>query len=92
MATTEDNREIEQLKGELETLRKDFRQLTDTFKSMSRQQLNAGADYARQSADQVRGQAREATQSLEHEISQRPFSSVAAAFGIGFIMGKLLDR
>lgn len=89
---TPENKEVDQLKAELDSLRKDFTQLTDTFKQMSREQVQAGTDQARDSAQQLGNQARDAAQNVEQEISARPLTSVLAAFGIGFIVGKLLDR
>lgn len=97
MATPEqtansDKTEVEQLKADLDSLRRDVSQLTDTLKRSSREQVQAGTAQARESANQLGNQARDATRNLEQEIGQRPMTSVLAAFGIGFVVGKLLDR
>ncbi|MDT0618966.1 hypothetical protein RM531_10810 [Salinisphaera sp. P385] len=84
--------EVQALKDDLQTLRQDFSQLTESLKNNLREEFGAGADAARASAAQVQDRAREATRSLEAEVAARPLTSVAAAFGVGFLLGKLLDR
>lgn len=84
--------EIDELKHELETLRADFAQVMDSMKRATGAQAQAGVDAARDSADKLRGHARDAAESLESEIQARPYTSVLTAFGVGFVLGKLLDR
>lgn len=84
--------ELDDLKKELETLRGDFSSLLDTLKKTSGAQAQAGVDAARDSAERLRGHASDAAASLESEIQDRPYTSILAAFGIGFLLGKLLDR
>ncbi|MDT0634692.1 hypothetical protein [Spectribacter hydrogenoxidans] len=84
--------EVQALKDDLQTLRQDFSQLTESLKNNLRDELGAGADAARASAAQFQDRAREATRGLEAEVAARPLTSVAAAFGVGFLLGKLLDR
>lgn len=86
------NTDVDKLKEDLASLRSDVRQLADSLKSTSASHLRSGADSARASADRFRGQAREAARSAESEIEAHPLTSVFTAFGIGFVLGKLLDR
>jgi ElaB/YqjD/DUF883 family membrane-anchored ribosome-binding protein len=86
------DKEIENLQRDLQALRQDVSSLTDSLKKMSAERVNAGLDSARASGEKFRQQAEEATRNLEQEIEARPFTSVLAAFGVGFIVGKLLDR
>lgn len=84
--------EMEDLKRELETLRKDFGKLVDSAKSASTAQAQSGVDAAKDSAERLRGHARDTAASLEEEIKARPYSSVFAAFGVGLLLGKILGR
>lgn len=84
--------EIDELKRELETLRTDFSQVMDSLKRTSSAQAQAGVNAARDSADKLRGHAQDAADTLEGEIQARPYTSVLTAFGVGFVLGKLLDR
>jgi len=47
---------------------------------------------SRQRAGEAREQADEWVADLGEHIEQRPFGSVLMAFGVGFVVGKLLDR
>lgn len=73
------------LKAEIEKLRKDFSAVTETLKQLSAQQ-------AHESVDLVYKQAKETRRQVEEKIRERPITSVAAAFGAGYILAKLLDR
>lgn len=91
MATSSD-KNVEDLKAEFDTLRSDVARLTDTVKKMSGNTTAEGRERIRQAAEHSREQFRETAGAVETEIGERPFTSVAAAFGVGFILGKLLDR
>lgn len=80
-----DDNDTAKLKAEIEKLRKDFASVTETLKELSSEQ-------ARESVAHLRQQAEQTGQKIEAEIRQRPITSVAAAFGLGFILAKLLDR
>lgn len=73
------------LKAEIEKLRKDFSEVTETLKQLS-------AEQARESVNRIYQQAKKTSKQVEEEIQERPITSVVTAFGIGFILAKLLDR
>lgn len=73
--------EMNKLKADIEALRKDFSALGETLKEISMEQAHS-----------VRNQAHKASKNLEREIQERPLTSVLAAVGIGFLIGKLMDR
>ncbi len=73
------------LKAEIEKLRKDFATVAETLKELSSEQ-------ARESVAHLRQQAEQTGQKIEAEIRERPFTSVATAFGLGFIIARLLNR
>jgi len=90
MATTDN--EIETLRQELKTLRKDFAELKDTLGDVSRQQWREGAASARSAGDNARERATESVHQFEAGIQGQPLTSVLSAFSVGFVLGKLLDH
>lgn len=77
--------DLEKLKADLAALRKDVVSLTEAFR-------DRGVERARMGAEGVREQATHAAQTMSHQIEDRPYTSVLAAFGIGLVIGRLLDR
>lgn len=77
--------ELEKLKSDLATLRRDVASLTETLKER-------GTARARATAEGMRDQATQAAQTVGHQIEDRPYTSVLTAFGIGLVIGRLLDR
>jgi ElaB/YqjD/DUF883 family membrane-anchored ribosome-binding protein len=103
MATQNVDAELTALKGDLADLRKDLQSLVKTFKDEQKAvgkealgRLQDGAHQAKAELGRLAGEAgargRESIHALETHIEERPFTSVLAAFGIGLILGKLLDR
>ncbi|MTI63052.1 hypothetical protein [Methylophaga sp.] len=100
MATQSSEQDLQE---QMKALRSDFSELTKTMKKLSEDYVNEGqsrlrqtADQARQqardTADQAREQARNAAYQAQEGVENHPFSSVAVAFGIGLLIGKILDR
>ena len=82
----------EELKAEFERLREDVAKITDTLQRLSGEQVTKGRKRTRQAADRTRERVTQAVHSVEGEIQHYPLTSLATAFGVGFIVGKLLDR
>jgi ElaB/YqjD/DUF883 family membrane-anchored ribosome-binding protein len=91
MATATD-KELQELKNEFATLKSEISEIGDTVSRLARTATDEGRERIRRVADQGRDQARETWGAVEREIEERPMTSIAAALGIGFILGKLLDR
>lgn len=85
-------REVEDLKAEFNDLKSDVSRLADTVKKMSSDKTVEGREHVRRTAERSRERARQSVDALENGIGERPLTSIATAFGIGFIIGKLLDR
>lgn len=90
--TQQNEANVEELKAELARLKSDVSQLTDTVKNLAGQKATRGRESAAQAAERSREHARDALGNLSHEISERPLTSVATAFSVGFIIGKLIER
>ncbi|MEX0943877.1 MAG: hypothetical protein WD002_15195 [Pseudomonadales bacterium] len=94
--------EMDVLKADLAKLRGDVGELVDLLKSLGEEKVSDAKSSlddelerrraelrAALSGARVRGE--KAVDALEGEIAQHPFSTVLAAFGIGFLVSKLLD-
>lgn len=98
MATIETNankgsdKDLESLKADLNALRSDLAALTESLKERGYKQARAGFDRAKAQAYEVRDQAMHTAENVGQQIEERPFTSVLAAFGVGFVLGKLLSR
>lgn len=91
MATNVD-KDVEELKREFADLKADMSKLTETIRNLYDDSTSEGRDRAREAFQRSRERARESVGAFEEEIGERPLTSIATAFGIGFIIGKLLDR
>jgi ElaB/YqjD/DUF883 family membrane-anchored ribosome-binding protein len=70
--------ELDTLKAGLDTLRKDISSLASSFGDTATNEASRGG--------------REGVSAVEHQIEERPFISVLVAFGIGVVIGKLINR
>jgi ElaB/YqjD/DUF883 family membrane-anchored ribosome-binding protein len=91
MATVTD-KEVQELKDEIAALKKELSNIGDTVSNIARSAADEGKDRVRAAAEHSREQARQTWGAFEREVEERPMTSIAAALGIGFILGKLLDR
>lgn len=89
MATQASN---EELQAQLTALREDFAGLTKTLKDMSSAYAEEGQARVKNAADRVQQQAKDSYGRVQNEVETHPMSSVAIAFGVGLVLGKILDR
>ena len=85
-------KDVEDLRNEFAELKSDVSKLTETLKKLYGDTAEEGRARARRAAERSRERARETYGAFEEEIGERPLTTIAAAFGIGFVIGKLLDR
>lgn len=94
--------EIDSLKDDIARLRQDISQLAGAVRSAgsertqeARSSLDDEIRQAREHLQDKLDQAREYGQGRAREVGERtgehPFTTIGAAFGIGFLIGKLLD-
>jgi ElaB/YqjD/DUF883 family membrane-anchored ribosome-binding protein len=77
---------------ELESIKADLIALRDDVSSLSRSLLSSGAESAKAARDVVERTVQQATQSAEHAVRDRPFTSLLLAFGIGAALGAAICR
>jgi ElaB/YqjD/DUF883 family membrane-anchored ribosome-binding protein len=87
--------DFEQVRSDLRSLREDVRELALQMRESGSERisrsLDAQRERLRQQAGAVRDRGRKYTEELEEQITGHPQSSLAIAFGAGFIAAKLLD-
>lgn len=89
MATQPSNQELQE---QMDALRKDFAGLTSTLKDMSASYAKDGQARVKSAADEAQKQVKDSLGRAQNEVEQHPFSSMAVSFGVGLLLGKLLDR
>lgn len=83
---------IDDLKSDMAQLQDDILALSQTVKDLVAAHGAEGVSRAKDTASKVRTQADETAALVGQEISNRPFTSVLVAFGIGYLFGKLFER
>jgi len=90
----------EELKEELQALRADLAKLVETVKAMGVEQADSAMHSAREAidhaADKVRAKAAEAqrrgeaaAEDLEAMVNRHPLTSILAAIGLGYLVGRM---
>lgn len=102
MAEDAIRKELDTLKEDIAKLRTDIGDLTSAIKSVASEKVSSTKADAQRRAqgawediesklDEVLNQGRAAAGEVEDKITAHPAGSVLTAFGIGFIIAKLLD-
>lgn len=102
MADHQLKNEIQSLKSALDGLRDDVSGIMDTLRRSGethfdelqervRDDVKRGRKSIRQQARKAREAGRHALDDVEENIGQHPYTTVATAFGIGFVVAKLIE-
>jgi ElaB/YqjD/DUF883 family membrane-anchored ribosome-binding protein len=84
--------ELEKLRRDLDQLRGDILSLTETFRDIGLEKGRAAMEKAKRTGASVRSEADALRARADRGIEERPITSVLTSFGIGFLVGMLLDR
>jgi ElaB/YqjD/DUF883 family membrane-anchored ribosome-binding protein len=84
--------EMAAIRSDLAALREDIAAVARTAAAAAQQQKDRAVEALEGKADDLMEKGEEMIAGLGREVEARPLMSVAAAFGIGFMLGKLLDR
>jgi ElaB/YqjD/DUF883 family membrane-anchored ribosome-binding protein len=84
--------DTQNLRNEVEQLRTDLRSLTDTVKDIASDRGEEARERLRAGASVARDRAARAEKAVEHQIEERPLTSVLAVFIGGLITGLLLQH
>lgn len=103
MADEEFQAELDNLRGEISNLRANFRGLEDALKETGyagaaslKGSASEFAEYAEEEAKRLltilRAQSKKSIKTAEQGVSNHPYISLLAAFGVGFLIAKLTGR
>ncbi len=90
--STATDKDLKELKSEYASLKSDIAEMSETISNLASDGMAEGRKRIRSAAKQSRERARETVSAFEHEIEERPITSLAVALGVGFVLGKLLSR
>lgn len=79
--STTANSSSEDVKDQLNVLRKDLTDLAETVKQQAKTKLSEAEDHARQRVGEI-----------EEQIREKPIQSALIAAGVGFLLGAILSR
>ena len=96
------DKELEALKSDFAKLNQTVSDLANDVRAVLAATLDEGEEKARARTkeklddvkkrfEEVRGQSREYVASTEASIVEHPLASLATAFGIGFLLAKIMD-
>jgi ElaB/YqjD/DUF883 family membrane-anchored ribosome-binding protein len=103
MAERDLGKEIEGLKEDMAKLRDDLAGIVDALKDVGKGRVedareglgelaDALRDALRGGLEGAREKSKKSVETVEQQIEQRPLLSLLAAFGVGVVLGKILDR
>ena len=88
--------DLDALKGDMEALRGDFARLIETLGGKASHKARSEAEAVRERverlAEDVERRGRDELNKVESQIEARPMTSLAVAFAIGLIFGRMFDR
>ncbi len=93
---TETTAENAKLQADVDALRKDLAEVTKTLKTMGGEAAHTRTQAAAERIREVSGQARDqfdhARDAAVDQVRDRPLTSVALTFGVGLLIGRLLQK
>lgn len=81
---------VDELKAEFASLKEDVSKIADSLGRLSGEQVSEGRERVRDAAGRARTGSRRAVGVVEDEIRQYPLTSLVAAFGVGYLIGRTL--
>lgn len=88
--------DIDSIKSDLDTLRKDLATVLERIKgtatSRAESEIQALQKRINKIAEDVQVSGRESLRAVEERIEERPLVSLAMAFAVGLVLGRLFDR
>ncbi len=85
------DKDIDALRAEMTTLRNDLSAVVHTLRDMGAERGTATYARMQEAAEQARAKGHRAAETVAESVEQRPFTSLASAFGIGLLLGLLFS-
>ena len=88
--------DIDSIRSDLDVLRKDIgvvlERIKGTASSRAETEIQALQQRINRIADEVQASGRDSLRAIEERIEERPLVSLAMAFAVGLVLGRLFDR
>ncbi len=88
--------DVDAIKADIDVLRKDLAKVLEGIKgtatSRAESEIQALQRRINRIADDVQSSGREGLRAVEEHIEERPLVSLAMAFAVGLVLGRLFDR
>jgi len=92
MTTKEDANDINKIKADLDALREDLAALSSSMSAAAANQGREASERLHDTVAEGRERAQKMADDAGRHIEDNPWASVAIAFGLGVLIGKILDR
>ncbi|MGH6917835.1 MAG: DUF883 family protein [Geminicoccaceae bacterium] len=96
MAERDLSKDVDAIKTDLDALRKDLSSVLETIKGSAKSRAESELDALQKRLNQIAGDVqatgRDSLRAVEGQIGEKPLVSVAIAFAVGLLLGKLFDR
>lgn len=96
MAEQDLGKDVEAIRADLDALRKDLAGVVEAIKGTAQgradSEVEALQERLNKLADDVQAGGREGLRAVEQQIEERPLASLAVAFAVGMVLGRLFDR
>jgi ElaB/YqjD/DUF883 family membrane-anchored ribosome-binding protein len=88
--------DVDAIRADIDVLRKDLATVLDRIKGTASNRAEAEVQALQRRinkiADDVQTSGREGLRAVEEHIEERPLVSLAMAFAVGLVLGRLFDR
>jgi ElaB/YqjD/DUF883 family membrane-anchored ribosome-binding protein len=90
------SQDVAALRADLDALRGDLGRLVGTLKTKTGARAESELDALRERLERMAGDLQssglDTARRVEAQIGERPFTSIAVAFAVGLLLGRLFDR
>lgn len=83
---------MDQIRADIQALKDDLSELGGSLGDLSSEAAADVRKRARRAGERTKSQLDAAQGRIESEIEDRPLTSVLTSFGLGFVVGMMLDR
>ena len=88
--------DVDAIRSDIDVLRKDLATVVDRIKGTASSRAEAEVQALQRRinkiADDIQASGRESLRTVEERIEERPLVSLAMAFAVGLVLGRLFDR
>lgn len=84
--------DYEHLRADIDKLRADITELGKTLQTIIAGWGEEAKGAARRSMQTAEERAKESVERIAHQVEEKPIASLATAFGVGILIGLILNR